>query len=337
MGQDCLATDHTLRLFRNTSPKQRVLHALSSIQDTVNASARLSRGQLAYRNPHRVCPEVFPRHNDKGGVHHPYTGTMEASNPEMPVSVIAQKWATLAIAKLEGTTVDLTTVYDCMGSKLASLTIPPGVLMAGYITGSGEVPWTAAQFAQHPTAIRIDQSPIDTPFDETADMIDVEPQAGTIADVPGWVHGAWTSYRTARRPGQRTPTVYVEQSEETPVANTLNASGITSGVNLFLSEPMPEHAAIQILTNAGGPFPIVGVQYEFSTDYDVSLVSTGWLNNVSAAAPHPAPKPGTQEGWRFCSKCQGLFWGPGESRSVCPRGAQHDGSQSHIFALPFIA
>jgi len=232
---------------------------------------------------------------------------------------------------------DLTTVWDCMGSKLSSLTIPPGVLMAGYITGSGEVPWTDQQFAQHPHAIRIDQSPIDTPFDETADMIDVEPQAGTIADVPGWVHGAWTSYRTARRPGQRTPTVYVEQSEETPVANTLNASGITSGVNLFLTEPMPEHAAIQILTNAGGPFPIVGVQYEFNGDYDVSLVSTGWLNNVSAAAPNPVPKPGTQEGWRFCSKCQGLFWGPGESRSVCPRGAQHDGSQSHIFALPFIA
>jgi hypothetical protein len=231
--------------------------------------------------------------------------------------------------------VDLTTVYDCIGAKLASLTIPPGVLMAGYVTGSGDVPWSAAQFAEHPTAIRIDQSPTDTPADETADMIDVEPQAGTIADVPAWVHGAWTSYQTGRRPGQRTPTVYVEESELTPVANTLEAAGITSGVNLFLSEPMPEKAAIEMLSNTGGPFPLVGIQYEFGTDHDVSVVSTGWLNNVSHTAPVPAPKPGTQTGWRFCSQCQGLFWGPGKAKSVCPRGGEHNGSESHEYTLGF--
>lgn len=232
---------------------------------------------------------------------------------------------------------DLTTVWDCEGATLASLTIPPGVLMAGYITGSGPVPWTAAQFAAHPTAIRIDQSPVDTPFDETADMIDVEPQAGTVPGVPEWVHGAWTSYRTGQRPGQRTPTVYVFQSELTPVANTLDAAGITSGVNFYLSEPMPEHAAMSLLENAGGPFPLVGVQYEFNDNYDVSLVSTGWLNNVSANAPAPAPKPGTQSGWRYCSKCKGLFYGPEEAASHCPVGAQHNGSQSHSYNLGYIA
>ena len=178
---------------------------------------------------------------------------------------------------------DLTTVYDCMGAKLPGLTVPPGVLLAGYITGSGDVPWTDQQFAAHPYAVRIDQSPIDTPFDETADLIDVEPQAGTVADVPEWVHGAWVSYRTGRRPGQRTPTIYAYESELTPIANTLNAAGITSGVNIWLSKPMQKDAAISILNAASGPFPIIGVQYEFNTSYDVSLVSTAWLNNVSKA------------------------------------------------------
>ena len=185
---------------------------------------------------------------------------------------------------------DLTTVYDCIGAKLPGLTIPPGVLLAGYITGSGDVPWTDQQLAAHPGAVRIDQSPTDTPFDETADLIDVEPQAGTVADVPEWVHGAWVSYRTGRRPGQRTPTVYAFESELTPIANTLNAAGITSGVNIWLSKPMPEHVAIDMLNQAGGPFPIIGIQYQFNPDYDVSLVSTAWLNNVSKA-PVNTPQP----------------------------------------------
>lgn len=230
---------------------------------------------------------------------------------------------------------NLTTVIDCTGANLAAVDPPAGVLMAGYVTGSAGVPWTDAQFAAHPGAIRIDQSPVDTPADETADMIDVEPLAASVADVPIWVHGAWTSYRAGRRPGQRTPTVYVEQSELTPVANALNAAGITSGVNLFLTEPMPEHAAMDILNTASGPFPIVGVQYQFQTLFDVSLVSTAWLDNVSKPPPASAPVGGTQTGWRFCHKCQGLFWGPGQAQSVCPRGAQHDGTGSHEYTLGF--
>lgn len=230
---------------------------------------------------------------------------------------------------------NLITVIDCTGVNLADVNPPVGALMAGYVTGSAGVPWTEEQFAAHPGAIRIDQSPADTPADETADMIDVEQGAATIADVPIWVHGAWTSYRAGRRPGQRTPTIYVEESELTPVANALNAAGITSGVNLFLTEPMPEHAAMDILNAAGGPFPIVGVQYAFQTLFDVSLVSVAWLDNVSKAPVISAPQPGTQTGWRFCHKCQGLFWGPGQAQSICPRGAQHDGTGSHEYTLGF--
>ena len=184
---------------------------------------------------------------------------------------------------------DLTTVYDCMGSDLGRFPVPPGVLLAGYVTGIGDVPWTAAQFTAHPNAIRIDQAPVNTPADTLADLLDVEAGAATIADIPSWVKSARINFNAGLRPGQRWPTVYVEHSELTPAANALVAAGLTSGVNLFLTEPMSRQAAVEMLNSTGGPFPFVGIQYEFHDLYDVSVVSTAWLNNVSGKAPTPAP------------------------------------------------
>lgn len=230
---------------------------------------------------------------------------------------------------------DLVTVYDCVGANVGAFPVPDGVLMAGYVTGSGEVPWTPAQFSRFPGAIRIDQSPINTPADETADVIDMEAEAATLEDLVPWVHGARTSFALGTRPGQREPCIYMSQSRETDVVNALIAGGITSGVYLWRAEEMTARQAAGVLANAGGPFPIVGVQYEFKANRDGSLFSAAWLNKVSSKAPAPKPKPGTQTGWRFCSKCQGLFWGPGEARSMCPRGGQHDGSHSHEYTLGF--
>ncbi len=230
---------------------------------------------------------------------------------------------------------DLVTVYDCLGTSEPLVTPPPGVLMAGYATGTGAVPWTQAQFERHPDAIRIDQWPTATDAGKTADWIDVENGAVAVADVPQRLIDARDAWQHGERPGQRWPAVYVERSEVTPVANALISYGIVKDVPLILSEPMPEHAAIETLTTAGGPFPVVGVQYQFGDLFDVSIVSAAWLGNVSKAAPAQAPGPGTQAGWKFCMKCQGLFYGPGQARSVCPRGGQHDGSQSHDFTLGF--
>lgn len=229
----------------------------------------------------------------------------------------------------------LTTVYDCMGANVGNFPVPDGVLMAGYVTGSAGVPWSAAQLAAHPGVVMIDQSPIDTPADETADVIDMEARAATLDDLAAWVHAAWVNFQTGARPGQRTPTVYASRSNITPVVNTLLAVGITNGVNLWVAEEMTPQQAESELENSGGPFPIVGIQYGFDTLYDVSLFSTAWLDRVSVKPLASKPGPGTQTGWRFCHKCQGLFWGPGASQSVCPRGAQHDGSGSHEYTLGF--
>ncbi len=42
---------------------------------------------------------------------------------------------------------------------------------------------------------------------------------------------------------------------------------------------------------------------------------------------------GTQRDWRWCSKCQGLFLGPNEPQSACPRGGAHTGSESDNYSL----
>ncbi|NAZ76447.1 hypothetical protein GTQ99_13635 [Kineococcus sp. T13] len=42
-----------------------------------------------------------------------------------------------------------------------------------------------------------------------------------------------------------------------------------------------------------------------------------------ALAINAAPAAGSQSGWRWCSRCQGLFWGGGQAGSTCPEGGPH--------------
>jgi M6 family metalloprotease-like protein len=60
--------------------------------------------------------------------------------------------------------------------------------------------------------------------------------------------------------------------------------------------------------------------------HDDSISSSYQLDlNIAAAAG--------QHGWRWCRKCAGLFFGPGQSASRCPAGGTHDGSASGDYAL----
>lgn len=239
--------------------------------------------------------------------------------------------------RTEANRMNLITVYDCIGENLGKFAVPPDAKMAGYTTGSGAVPWTPEQFAANPDAIRIDQAPADTPADETADVYDCENLAGTLQGIPQWTHAAFGSFHAGARPGQRSPLVYMSRSVVTPVVNTLTSAGITSGVGLWLAAPMEQAAAAQLVTEAAGPFPIMGVQFAFLPDHDISVFNAAWFNNVSAKTQIQPPQPGTQAGWRYCGKCTGLFFGPQETSSYCPRGGQHDGSQSHVYELGYLA
>jgi hypothetical protein len=178
-------------------------------------------------------------------------------------------------------------VNDATHAGIASL--PKGQLAAGYSTGSGIVPWTAADWAAHPGAVRIDQSPVNTALDEQCDVLDVERGAATFADCAPWAKAALSSYRTAARPGQRAPAIYMSLSDVTNVANALIGGGVTGGVGLWVANWDNNLAAESAKVLAGsGPFPVIGVQFRNAGSYDVSVVSSTWLNAVSAKAAPPA-------------------------------------------------
>lgn len=182
---------------------------------------------------------------------------------------------------------NLITVYDATRSNAGQL--PKGVKAAGYTTGTGTVPWYAADWQAHPDAVRICQDVGAT--DTTADVLDVERGAATVADVVPWQRAAWKNRSEGVRPGQRWPAIYVSAAGLTPVANALQAAKITSGVFLWIANwnLTAQQADTDVLTGSG-PWPIVAVQYKSTASYDLSVVSGAWWGNVTptpAVPSHP--------------------------------------------------
>lgn len=171
-----------------------------------------------------------------------------------------------------------TIAYDAIGSNVGSL---PSGQHCGYTTGSGAIPWSAAQFVADPSAVRIDQSPVNTVLDETADVLDVENGAATLDDIAPWVKAARANFSAAVRPGQRTPMVYCNRSNLTPVSNAMVAGGVTN-VPLWLADPgMALSAAESAVAGANGPYPVYGVQYAWDASWDADVFLSSWLTNVS--------------------------------------------------------
>jgi hypothetical protein len=66
----------------------------------------------------------------------------------------------------------------------------------------------------------------------------------------------------------------------------------------------------------GGVCP-AGGQHQNDTNYDqYNIPHDGPSQSYGAAG-------GVQVGWRWCRKCQGLFWGGAQAESVCPAGGLH--------------
>ena len=97
--------------------------------------------------------------------------------------------------------VQTVTAYDCIGANVDQL--PPHSQVAGYTTGSGYVPWSAAQIAAHPGMVLIDQTPTPGAWDALADVQDVESGAVTVAEVPGRAKAMAAAFAAGARPGQR--------------------------------------------------------------------------------------------------------------------------------------
>jgi len=184
--------------------------------------------------------------------------------------------------------------YDAIRTNISSL--PKGAqVYAGYATGSGVVPWTEADFTAHATALgpclRIDQDPAAS--DATADYLDVENGAATIADCPGWAKRAMEAHSAAVRPGQRSPAIYCSASNVTPVVNSLIAGGVKSGIGLIVANwSITEAQAVAEVLAASGPFPVAGIQFSDPGPFDTNVFSKAWLASMSGhwepAAPVPA-------------------------------------------------
>lgn len=172
--------------------------------------------------------------------------------------------------------------YDCIRVNIGRA---PAGLLAGYTTGSSDIRWSAADWRAHPGAVRIDQDPAAS--DDTADVLDVEAGAATLADVPGWSRRALASYRAGKRPGQRSPLIYCSQVNVTPVANVLTGAGLADGsVGLFIANwNLSQVEAVAEVLAASGPFPVHGLQFRNAGSFDIDVFSAAWLSARSGPAP----------------------------------------------------
>lgn len=211
----------------------------------------------------------------------------------------------------------ITTVYDSTAINLGTFTVPAGVLLAGYDTGSGGIAWSTEQFAAHPGSLHIDQDP--SASDLTADLLDSEFGAVPVGspELATWYKNSLANFNSGKRPGQRHPSIYQSANNVTANVNALIANGVNSGPGLWVANwNLSDPQAVADVQNAAGPFPIIGVQFHNAGPFDVSVFSSQWLDTVSKAPvpPTPAPPPVTEYG-------------------VCPAGGKHNTTDSYNYVL----
>jgi hypothetical protein len=189
-------------------------------------------------------------------------------------------------------TIATVTVCDAIRANISHLPKGPA---AGYTTGLPDpdginrIKWTDPDWKSRPGAVRIcqDRSASDT----TADCLDVEFHAAGVARCAPWAEAAAANVAAGKRPGQRHPAIYMSLSAVTPVVNALVAGGIREGVSLWVANwSLTAAEATALVAHAGGPFPIIGVQYRNAGTYDVSVFSRAWLGAVSGDPVTHPPK-----------------------------------------------
>lgn len=185
--------------------------------------------------------------------------------------------------------------WDATGADLPSA--PKTGQAAGYVTGLGGVPWSAAQQDEHPGFVQIDQSPVINQTYVLADFYDLENGAVTTAEIAQLVRDGQEAWSAGRRPGQRWPGVYCSEDSVTNTVNALVKGGVET-CPLGVADYSYTHAeAVSLIESASGPYPIVWVQYNDNGAYDVDVFSKEWLDNVSKkggsiVAPKPTVPPG---------------------------------------------
>jgi hypothetical protein len=166
--------------------------------------------------------------------------------------------------------------------------------VAGYVTGTSDVEWTAADWARFATTakVHVNQWPGSNPL--LGDVLDVEP-------------GAWTNEGAAQACAERKKNglpinLYSSQDNLTPMLNACIAVGVTAG-NLWVANyNLSIEEATALVVHRYGPWPIQAVQWASPSsnprtlipgskltllegDCDLSVTAPAWL---SGQGPAPA-------------------------------------------------
>lgn len=202
------------------------------------------------------------------------------------------------------------------------LTMAAGDVVALYDTGSPDIAATSADVREIPSrlhVVMIDQGFTGSP----------NPSA-TIRDCE---NGAWSlgaATHTANWHVDR-PTLYLGYPDTAQMAYN---AGWRYDVWLVHPSDMPPTSPPVVPPGLN----VVAVQWGFS-EFDRSVVfDPTWPLKGGDPVGNPVP-PTTvpsvhlQPDWRWCHKCQTLFYGPGMAQSVCPAGGQHNGDGSYQYPL----
>jgi hypothetical protein len=193
--------------------------------------------------------------------------------------------------------------------------IPPGTpKVAGYVTGSGVVPWTAAEWALFPHAghVRIDQSPSLAEFARgNAAVADIEGMAGTVTAFVPAVHARIAA-------GAQWSTIYGTDGTIAAVAVELEKSGshgwYYGHVDCWLADwNLNEHQAaalagtqvhgltcraVQWASPSSNPGTLVPGSHLTlaAAGVDLSVAEAAWHAPATAPAPAPPPAPADLDG-----------------------------------------
>ena len=189
------------------------------------------------------------------------------------------------------------TMADAISANYGSLPPLADAIRAGYVTGSPDIQWTAAQLAT--ATVTIDQGFTGSPV-ASATVRDVE--AGAWTPVAAVNLTGWTAAR---------PTIYCNQNTLPSVL----AAGWRGDLWLAIITPQPP----------GSPpvvpgCTVVAIQYAQAVGaaYDLSVVfDDTWPNG------DPMALVMAQSGWGTCQKCGALWATFTTSGNVCPAGGQH--------------
>jgi len=182
--------------------------------------------------------------------------------------------------------------------------IPRGTLkVGGYVTGSGDVPWTDKEWGMFPKAghVAINQEPgSGKPF--VGNVKDIEDRAGSIADFVAeakirWEQRHWNYC------------AYISASQVAELIKACQGAGLVA-VELFVADWAlnEQQATAQLGFHDGNPYEVVAVQWASPSsnpqtivpggtmtlreaNLDLSVTKDAWFAYQAPAPPAPPPPP----------------------------------------------